>query len=218
MAQFDSADLLAQFALYANRPTTDEALTDAQKYRFLSDAQQEVLAELATIAPKSQMQAPVLLTTADGGVTYTFGTDVDGNNIFPLACEVYARVDGRELYASSWERGGDFVIEGDRIRSPGNRAITYSAGPYARFVRADAQLSASSAPVLKPVMARKLILFRALLKWASVGGRIDPGPWREEYDRTWSQWLPAFRTQFSADPVVANEGLGGNYIWWMSRT
>lgn len=218
MAQFDSADLLAQFELYANRPSTDEALTAAQKYRFLSDAQQDILAELATIAPKSQMSAPTLLTSADGGVTYTFGTDVDGNAIYPLACEVYARVDGRELFASSWERGGDFVIEGDRIRSPGNRAITYSSGPYARFVRADAQINGSSEPVLKPVMARKLILFRALLKWAAVGGRIDPTPWADEYAQTWKKWLPAFRTQFTSEPVVANEGLRGGGVWWMTRT
>jgi hypothetical protein len=217
MAQFDSADLLAQFELYANRPSTDEALTSAQKYRFLNDAQQDILADLASIAPKSQMGAPVLMTSADSGVTYTFGTDADGNNIFPLACQVYARVDGRELYASSWEAGGDFVIEGDRIRSPGNRPRLYSVGPYARFVRADAQLSASSEPVLKPVMLRNLILFRALVKWASVGGRIDPQPWQEEYDRTWAKWLPALRTQYSQDPVTANEGLGGNRIWWMTR-
>ena len=215
MAQWDSADLLSKFKFYANRPATDEALSDAQVYTLLTEAQQSQMAKLAVYAPHAQMGAPVLLTTADGGITYTFGTDGDGNNIFPLAAQVYAQINGRELHASTWESAGDFVIEGDTIRAPGNRVRTYSSGPYARFIRADATISASSQPVLSPPAARELVLWEALTLWAAVGGEIDAGPWEDRYARAWKKWVEAFQAQHATQTAPAADGR--QYVWWLTR-
>jgi len=214
MALWDTADLVARVRRYANRPPQDELLTDDLIYALLTEAQTEELADLAALAPTSQMGAPVLLTSADGGVTYTFGTDVDGNNVFPLACEVYAELNGRELRACSWDYGGDFVVEGDRIRMPGNTAQTFSAGPYARFVRADAQIDASTQPVLKPPPARITLVWKALIKFAAIGGLRDPAPFEENYAASKRQWVQAIRTQFADSAGVANEDLV-RPRWWV---
>ena len=215
MADWDSADLLARTRRYINRPDDDELVTDAFVYALLTEAQTEVMGELAALAPLSQMGAPVLLTSSDGGVTYTFGTDANGYAIFPLACEVYGTVNGRELRACSWLSWGDFVIEGDKIRMPGNQAQTFESGPYARFVRADASISASTEPILKPAPARILLVYRALAKYAAVGGMRDPKPWEEQYSEAWKRWLPAIRTQFADATGVANEDLVLPQ-WWVS--
>lgn len=215
MSTWDSADLLARFKRYANRPTNDELLTDALAYALLTEAQTEELADLAALAPASQMGAPVLLTSSDGGVTYTFSTDAQGNSIFPLACEVYAEVNGRELRACSWNNWGDFVIEGDRIRMPGNVAQTFTAGPYARFVRADAEIDANTEPVLKPAPARIILVWKALIKFAAIGGLRDPAPFEENYAASKRQWVTAIRTQFADSTGVAMEGLTFPN-WWVS--
>lgn len=215
MAQWDSADLLAKFKLYANRPTTDEALGSTQIYTLLTEAEQVQMAKLAVYAPHSQMGDPVLLTSADGGVTYTFGTDGDGNNIFPLACEVYAKIDGRELYAASWASAGDFAIQGNKIRAPGNKVRSYVSGPYARFIRADNTISASTQPVMRPPAARELILWDALKLWANVGGEIDAGPWEQRYAEAWDRWVKAFQSQFATQLAPGSEGMQS--VWWMTR-
>lgn len=215
MAQWDSADLLSKFKLYANRPTTDEALDDPKIYTLLTQAQAQQMAKLAVYAPHAQMGDPTLLTTTDNGVTYTFGTDGDGNNIFPLAAQVFARVDGREMFAATWDSAGDFVIEGNTIRAPGNRVRNYTSGPYARFIRADAPISAASEPVLSPPAARELILWDALMLWASVGGEIDASPWEQRYARAWKTWVETFQTQFATQQAPASDRLES--VWWMAR-
>lgn len=215
MALWDTADLVARVRRYANRPPQDELLTDDLIYALLTEAQTEELADLAALAPTSQMGAPVLLTSADGNVTYTFGTDAEGNNIFPLATEVYAEVNGRELRACSWNSWGDFVVEGDRIRMPGNTPQTFSAGPYARFVRADAAIDADTEPTLKPPAARIILVWKTLIKFAAIGGIRDPAPFEENYAASKRQWVTAIRTQFADSAGVATEGLT-TPSWWVS--
>lgn len=211
---WDSASLLSKLRTKLHRPSSDELATTALLYDLLTEAENEVIAEIATLSPQSQMGAPVLLTSADSGVTYTFGTDGNGDAVFPLACEVYAQVNGRELLASSWNATGDFVIEGDRIRMPGNVAQTFDSGPYARFVRADNTISASSEPVLKPAPARILIVLKAAIKFAGIGGLRDPQPWEEEYQAAFRRWITVMRTQFADATGVANEGLVNPTTWF----
>ena len=213
MANFDSSDLYTRVTRYINRPTSDELVTPTLVYALLSEAQTEILGELATLAPASQMGAPVLMTSADGGVTYTFGTDADGNDVFPLACEIYAEIDGREWRACSWTSWGDFVPEGNKVRMPGNVAQTITNGPYARFVAANASITSVIQPVLNPPAARMLIVYKALVKFAAIGAIRDPKAWQDEYDKAWKTWVTALRTQFADSAGVANEGLT-RASWW----
>lgn len=215
MSAWDTADLVARVKRYINRPTNDELVTDALIYALLTEAQSEELADLASLAPTSQMGAPVALTSSDGGVTYTFGTDAAGHAIFPLACEVYAEVNGREMRACSWNSWGDFVIEGDKIRMPGNTPQTFTAGPYARFVRADGVIDGSTEPILKPANYRIVLVWSALIKFAAIGGLRDPSPWEENYRASKLKLLTAVRTQFADSAGVATEGLT-TPNWWVS--
>lgn len=211
---FGSSDLLARFKRYARRPATDESLTDAAIYEFLTEAQLEAAAECALHIPALMVGAPLQLTTVDGGITYTFGTDGDGNAIVPLVAEVYAMVNGRELFASSYaNRGGDFVIEGDRIRGPGNQPRVYSSGPYARIFATPGTLDATHNPTLTPFQTRPLIVWRALEKWCAVGGLRDPDPFVKQYQRVFTSVVLGLKRAFVTGTAPSREGLGGG-VWW----
>jgi hypothetical protein len=199
VADWDGPDLLARFQLRGQWPTQGAGpITDIQIYQLLSDAQYDLYQDYAAHFPSILMGTPTQLTTADGGVTYTFGTDAGGDPIFPLACEVYAQVDGRALYASSFgNSAGDFVIEGSRIRAPQNVARSYNVGPIARWVTMPAAISATVGPTLQPKHARILIVLKALIKWANIGGIRDPQPYLEEYGDAWNRLLIALKTQFA---------------------
>src|SRR5438105_13441045 len=95
-------------------PTATE-WTDAVLYNYLQEAQELVYEDLATHVPEVLMTGPTLLTTADGGASYTFGTDADGDPIFPLGqAEIRESKAGRLLVpAADFDQAGDFVMYGD---------------------------------------------------------------------------------------------------------
>lgn len=167
MTLWTSAYLLAQLKQHAKLPTATE-WTDAILYNYLQEAQELVYEEIAAHVPEAIMTGPTLLTTADGGYSYTFGTDADGDNIAPLGqVEIRESKAGAVLIpAADFDQAGDFVMYGDRIRFPGQVSRTFSDGPYARFVSPPGLLDASTQPTLKPKRARKLIVYRALVLFA----------------------------------------------------
>jgi hypothetical protein len=212
---YSSPDLLARFKRYARRPTTDESLSDDAIYELLTEAQQEAAAEVALHIPGMMVGDPTLLSSSDGGVTYSFGNDADGNAIVPLVAELYAAVNGRELFASSYaNRGGDFVIEGTKVRIPGNQSRVFAIGPYARFFATPGVLDADHDPTLVPMPLRTLIVARGLEKWAAIGGLRDRSPFTD-------LWTQAFRLvlgmkhAYVTRNAVAREGLGSG-VWWTS--
>ena len=216
MAGWDSADLHDRMLLYLGRGhagtfATDELWTSARLYLILSDAYEQVVTEIAPSFPEQVMGAPVLLTSADGGRTFTFP-----NGDYPFGhVEVYAKENGgRELYVSTYgDPGGDFVVEGSTIRSIGNRQRTYANGPYARYVAIPARLSASVQPVLAPDAARELILWRALVMAAEVSnGELDPLPWVQKYGDAKERWFGVWATQYATRGQAAR-GTSAQ-PWW----
>lgn len=214
MAAYDSADLLARLRTFTNRPSDDELLTDALGYELLADAQRGLVLDVAARVPNAMMGAPVLLTSSDGGYTYTFGTDDDANDAFVVGhCEVYASDGGAPLYASSYGDGeGDFVIEGDRIRIPRGQARSFSVGPYARFQKVPLTLSASVAPVFTPVWGRMAIVYGAWQRFCAVGQYRDDRQPQELYERELSKIMLALKTQFTTYGFPA--GLRARRPWW----
>ena len=214
MATFDSADLLDRLYTKVRRPTTDEHLTSTLGYQLLSEAQIDAAQDLVTRAPQAMMGAPLLLTSADSGVTYTFGTTLSGARVFPVGhVEVYALIDGQELYASTYgDREGDFVIEGDAIRMPGNTARTFASGPYARACTIAITLDGSTAPTLKPEWLRPLIVTKAAEKYARIGGLMDERPFTQEYQMDLSRALLTLKTQFKNRNSPAS--LRSRRRWW----
>ena len=76
MAQWDGAMLLARFKVLADRPSSDQSITDAQIYALLSEAQEFWYSQWAVHCPHVLLTAPTALTAGTGNLTYTFPSSV----------------------------------------------------------------------------------------------------------------------------------------------
>lgn len=181
MAQYDSADLLARLKVFLLRPATDERIDDPTLYQFLEEAQTYWMGVLAQHAPEHNYGPPELMTTSDGGVTYTT-TAVPLSNV-----EVLASVRGPPLFPGPYWGPGDFTREGQIIRMCGGQARQFGGlGPYARYVATPGLLNAGTPPVLKPAHMRLLLIPRAAYIFSSQGGVLDPTYCLQAEQRLWS--------------------------------
>lgn len=184
MAQYDSVDLLARTKRMARRPTVDEENTDANWYERLEEAQTYWLGQLAAQVPELNYGAPELMTSADGGKTYTLGTEPLGGHL-----EIRATRNGILLIEGpEWSETADYCWEGSKtIRIPNNRSRTFGDGPYARYVKTPGLLSAAVQPVLQPPSARLLLPPRACVIWALEGPVVrDPSSFLKTEQMMWS--------------------------------
>lgn len=212
-----TADLKARFQLYLGRGVggdfgPDELFTAARQEMLLADAYEQVVSEFAPRFPTVFMGAPTQMATTDGGVTYS----VPGEP-FPFGhAEVYSRENGAwELVASTYgDRGGDFVIEGGQLRTPGNRTRTWSQGaPWIRYVGMPVRLSDAQDPVMLPAASRELILWRALVLAAEIpNGEMDSSVWSAKYADAAARWTLVWATQYSTVGVQARGGIA--QPWW----
>lgn len=208
---WQSSDLLTRFNAVAGRPTAD-SITDATKYTVLSDGQEEVLAEIASIMPQILYTAPTLMTSADGGFTYTFGTDGDGYALFPMGrAQIYPSLSAVPDYP--WRPGVDYLDEGTTIRIPNNIAF---AGPlYWRGITLPQAISASVQPVIQPPPARTLIVTKAVQLFAEqyLRNAALADQMQIRWDRQFPKQMTMIRKHFSgARPtlaVTAGSGYGG---------
>ena len=136
---------------------------------------------VATHAPHYLMGAPTTLSTADSGTTYTFS-----GSIQPLAVELYDGPNGPLLRPCTyWDRAGDYVWEGSRIRFPGGQTRTFGNSLYGRYITPPTTISASVEPTLEPDEARIFIVYKALIMWASGRGMRDPAPFERMFTKGW---------------------------------
>lgn len=214
---WQSSDCLTLFNRKAGRPTTD-AITDANKYDRLARAQDSVLMEIASVDPRILYGAPTAMTTADGGYTFTFGTDGNGYALFPLGkANIYPSLNAVPNYP--WVPGVDYLDEGTTIRMPNN--IAYSGTLYWQGITAPQAMSASVQPVLQPPNARILIVIKAVKDFAQEAGRNPAladdmtAEWNEEWPRHITQMRKHFQGLQSLGPLAwpygrAGMGLGVN--------
>jgi hypothetical protein len=199
-ATFASADLLSRFNTYAGRPASGDALSDATKYQFLSDAQSEVIADLASRSPNSLYQKVAYasmptLTTTDQQV-FTFGNDVNGNPLFPRGkAMIYPSLQSIPDYP--WREGYDYLWEGTQIRIPNNG--TYAGTLYWRGIAPVLDLNATNQPALLPVDARILIVYKAVAEYANTGNRNQPlaDRMQAKYDQRFPEWMLVWKTAFA---------------------
>ena len=211
MAGNSSADLLAMFNRLAGRPDSD-AITDPEKYQWLADAQQTVVSEIAAIAPHVLIGAPIAMTTADGGQTWTFGTDVNGNAILPLGkTGVYPSL--VSIPDDPWAQEFDYLNEGTRIRLPGN--ASYPGPLYWQGITPPVDLTATVQPVLNPPAARELIAIKAVKDFAESAEQNQAlaAAMAARWAHAFPRWMLALRTQFRSGgalaPLVASTTLSG---------
>lgn len=216
MAIWDSADLLSRVGSLFPRPSSDELVTTALKYQMLGDAQRRVVTLIAFHCPEQMYGAPTLLSSADSGATYTFGTDAQtGGNIHPIGhVELRESPTGAMIPpASEWDTTTQgFLFEGDKIRWPGQKTRTFSDGPYARFITMPGVLDGSTAPTLKPIYARELLVYDACSRLAAIAG-VDPSPYDGMFNARWPEILSTMQTAFHGTGVVATQG-NGSAAWW----
>lgn len=222
--RYSSSDLLAMCKFTADRPTIDAQMGDGAWYRLLTEAQDMLLPEIANRAPNALSQQYATLNTSDGGVTYDFGLDVYGEPVVPFGhVEVWARQGGRTLFAASYEdRGGDFVIDGARIRMPGDSPGRFSAGPFARWTSVPPAITATTQPIIQPRPMRTLLVYWAVMLWSQRGAKRDPTPWREAFRREWLGdpnlgtlgWCSTLQLRYATGMVPA--GGRSDIGWWQS--
>lgn len=224
MAKYDTADLLARCLRNAMRPSTDAQQETTDWYAFLAEAQDEWYNHLAVICPEALYGNPVVLSTADLGLTYTFGTDADGNNIFPMGhVEIRSAPGGAVLTPTvEWGNAGDYVREGDKIRWTNGVKRTFgTTGPVARFISPPGLIDGTHEPTLKPLSARLLLVYRACAKWARRGGLRDPQPFLDQEQEAWlgnpeagvMGILGMLRTQYNFSGMEGTGELDGD-AWW----
>ena len=199
---WDAADCLARFNELAARPTTD-AITADNKYKRLARAEQRVISDIAAVFPqalypKVGYASIPTLSTSDGGQTFTFGTDAEGNAIAPVGkTEIYPSLES--IPDSPWVEGVDYLWETTQIRIPNNRS--WSGTLYYRGVVFPTPLAADEEPHLDPAAARELIVVEAVRQFAAEGARNPAlaALMRDEYDnRLWPRYAHLWRTAYSS--------------------
>lgn len=228
-ATWDSAYLLGLFNRLAGRPSSD-AILDATKYQMLSEAQNNVIADMVAVTPNSlyptapYASLPTLTTTDDQ--IYTFGTDANGYPKFPMNAQIFANL--TDIPTNPLRPNTDYMIEGSQIRALNNGTLPGTLYVYGIFQPAD--INATDQPTLKPEPSRELIAIRAAYNFATEGNRnpalAETMATRYGYPLSASPagrfpyWCLVWKTQFKGGGVLgaftgrqlAASGYG-NYQW-----
>ena len=222
-ATFDSQYLLGMFGRLTGRTGTD-SITDASKYLRLSEAQNEVIADMAAICPHvlyptvATASLPQLTISAAGDIG-TFGSDANGYAKFPMG------------HGNIFESPTDiphhpftqYLNEGTQIRSLNNTTLPSTLYWYG--ISQPADMDATNQPSIFPEAARELIAIRAAYNFGTEGNRnpalsqtmaarygypLSNAPGRFAF------WCLTWKTQYARGGAVSVTGLslalsGGQY-------
>jgi len=186
VALFDTADLLARIKREVDEPAVSEeqgpsdASHDAYWYALMTEAQMHWIGQMAAYAP-DEAYIQELLTTADGGLTYTFSKEPMGGST-----EIRVSPTGRLMFPGpEWDGSSDYVMDKVGIRFPNQKTKLFSNGPWARYVPMPDIIDVSHQPTLSPTWARILIVHRSCILWARRGGLRDPRPFEDNENEAW---------------------------------
>lgn len=217
MAYLDSADIIRRAKLRLNRPASDTAFTasvaDDILYDFATEEQDELTKLCATFIPDALLTAPTALTSADGGYTYTFGTDTDSANIFALGhfqvFSVRADIPDNPLVP-----GIDFTVEGTKIRMPNNVPRSFGdGGPWAQTVN-PSNVMASGTPPTIPKILRLCLVARVASRGAKRLG-LDPSDHDSDANDAWLSVLAAVKSQAMSKGGATMQDRPRS--WWATR-
>ena len=218
MPTFTSADLLTRFNELAGRGASD-TISDSNKYRRLADAQNVVLADAASRVPKAFVNkgsyaAMPTLSTSDSQV-FTFGTDVNGDPMFPIGkVEIYPSLSS--VPDSPWIEGVDYLNEGTQIRIPSNR--TWGGTLYWRGIAPVLPIDGTNQPSIIPPPFRMLIVYEAVRRFAEEG-KADlelADRMSANYQRMFASFCLTLKTQFSNGGALG--GLSGRNLTFLGSS
>lgn len=153
--------------------------------------------------------APTLTVTPDAN-TVTFGSDADGNAIFPIGTvEIFPTLSA--IPGGALRPGVDFLIEGRLIRGLNGQPWA-GPGPYARFIRVPTKVSATVDPTLQPVQMREAMIYDAAATYYRITKDPESKAQSEaDFEACYLGHLLALRVQYAAQDAQA--GLGGDWNW-----
>lgn len=170
MATWDSTYLLSYFNRQIGRSSTD-AITAATKYQMLSEAQNQVIADMAAIVPHvlyptvATGSLPTLTVDASGTIA-TFGTDANGYAKFPMGHgNIFQSLD--DIPTNPFV---DYQSFGTGIRSLNNTPLPSTLYWYGIAQPPDIDGSGNE-PSIFPEAARELIAIRAAYNFGTEGNR-----------------------------------------------
>jgi len=203
MATWDKQYLLDMFDRLAGRPDADE-ITDANKYKRLAEAQNEVIADIASIYPYCLYRSggPTALSTSDNKV-YTFGNDGNSENAQGPLGHVAIFRNLSDYPDNPLIEGVDYLDEGTQIRIPNNR--TEQSTLYWTGIPTPQDISASVEPSLRPAPARELIVIKAVKNFAEEGDQMPSlaQTMERRYAREFAKHMLAWRTRFRRGGAIA---------------
>jgi len=203
--------MLGQFNRYAGRPDADQ-ITDAIKYQWLSEAQQQVVADIASRQPEVlYFQGVLQMPTTDGGKTFGFGTNDNGTPIFPMG-KVRIFTSPNAVPWTPLIPGVDYMERGTFIEIPNGNSRPQPL--YWQGIVPPGDINATQPPVLQPPPARQLITELAVKNFGQAGG-INPdmaAQMTDLWNRDFPRWMLTYRDQFASGgglgPLVTNPVLG----------
>lgn len=151
----------------------------------------------ATMSTPATANGTITATfTPDPAYIFTFGTDADGNNLYPVgAVALYQAL--QDIPDWPLYEGVDFQMEGNKVRAMDGAPWPFSSPPYFQGLLLPLTLSATVAPTLRPVQARCLIVDAAAVRYAE-DTSTDAGIFERRYEKHWNQMLPMIQTQYAA--------------------
>jgi|ERR1051325_3390241 hypothetical protein len=204
MLPYDSEHILSLFNRLTGRPMPPaaDAVTDIMKYQWLTEAQNEVVSEIAAVAPQALYQrgAPGEMQTTDRKI-FTFGTvtvDEVERPVVPFGkVQLYRNLS--DVPDRPLREGIDYISEVSQIRIPGNR--TLSGTIYWRGIVMPDPITAEVAPALIPPEANELTAIRAARNFAESGNLRNPAL-ADRMEKRWKQRWPhlclLFKRQFQS--------------------
>lgn len=196
MAAWDSADCLAKFQLDLNRPNSQDEISTAAYYTWLSRGQDQVVAEIASRFPPCLLGPPAALTTADNKV-FTFGTDPNGYPLAPIGkVKIYPSLSAIPDYPLI--EGYDYLQENKQIRIPNDQQYTGGTLYWRGITPPDVINGTGKEPSLFPEQSRELIIAKAMIIFGRQGGlRPDlVAMGKEWWAEAFPRWMLVWRGQY----------------------
>ena len=147
--------------------------------------------------------SPTLTLTPESAYpyTFTFGTDADGNDLYPVGAVALYRV-RNDIPDAPMVEGVEYQMEGNHIRMPDYAAFSGTA-PYFQCMVLPLTLSATVSPTLLPVQARELIVDSAAVRYAQEIEGQDPSIFEARFEKSWSRYITAIQLQYARSGSVA---------------
>ncbi len=216
MSTWDSNYLLNAFNRQTGRPKVD-AIDNPSKFQRLSEAQQEIIADIAAICPHIlyptvAYSALPTLTTTDHQVFRFLAAD--GTTVVTPMGKAKIFTALNNIPSCPWVEGIDYISMGSAIRIPNNNS--YNGPLWWYGITPPTDITSSAQPSLFPEASRELIAIRATYNFGIEGihnaGLSEAAAQRYGYPLVrdpgrFAFWLAQWRQQFNSGGGAGITGL-----------